>query len=148
LQPTVIATTRNAERRPMLERLGATQVLVGETARVADVLSIAPTGADAVLDLLGTATLRDSLAMSRTGGRVCIAGFLAGGHGLEKFDPSSSCRAECNSAHSPAPSPSARPAIHSARSRFQEFVRKAASGTYRAKPRESLTSTRSPPPTG
>jgi len=134
LGATVIATTRNAERRPMLERLGATHVLVGETARVADVLSIAPTGVDAVLDLLGTATLLDSLAMSRTGGRVCIAGFLAGGHGLEKFDPvfqlpsgvQLSAFASALAFGSASHPLSAIP--------FQEFVRKAASGTYRAKP--------------
>jgi NADPH:quinone reductase len=52
-----------------------------------EVRSIAPTGVDAVLDLIGTTSVLDSLAALRRGGRVCLAGFLGGGTPLDKFDP-------------------------------------------------------------
>lgn len=53
----------------------------------AKVRSIVPTGIDAVLDLIGTTTVVDSLATLRRGGRVCLVGFLGGGAPLDKFDP-------------------------------------------------------------
>jgi len=130
----VIATTRSGERKAMLERLGAHHVLVGENVQAADVLSVAPSGVDAVLDLLGTATLLDSMAMARVGGRVCIAGFLAGGHRIEQFDPvfqmpsgvQLSAFASALAFGSASYPLSAIP--------FAEFVRKAAAGIYQAKP--------------
>ncbi|HEX7689571.1 MAG TPA: zinc-binding dehydrogenase, partial [Burkholderiaceae bacterium] len=44
-------------------------------------------GVDAVLDLVGTSTVVDSLHAVRRGGRVCLAGFLGGGAPIERFDP-------------------------------------------------------------
>jgi NADPH:quinone reductase-like Zn-dependent oxidoreductase len=44
-------------------------------------------GIDAVLDIVGTSTLLDSLKIARRGGRVCMAGFLGGGGGIADFDP-------------------------------------------------------------
>lgn len=131
---TVIATTRNPERQAMLEQLGAAHVVVGEMVRAADVMSVAPSGVDAVLDLLGTATLMDSLAMARVGGRICIAGFLAGGHAIERFDPvfqmpsgvHLSAFASAFAFGSALYPLSAIP--------FQEFVRKAATEAYRSQP--------------
>jgi hypothetical protein len=118
----------------MLKQLGAAHVLVSENVRAADVRSNVPTGVDAVLDLLGTPTLMDSLAMARVGGRVCIAGFLAGGHRLEQFDPvfqmpsgvHLSAFASAFAFSSDSYPLSAIP--------FHEFVRKAAAGAYRAQP--------------
>jgi NADPH:quinone reductase-like Zn-dependent oxidoreductase len=129
----VIATTRNPARKAMLEQLGAARVMVGEVS-AADVLSIAPPGVDAVLDLLGTATLLDSLAMARVGGRVCVAGFLAGGHAMERFDPvfqmpsgvQLSAFASAFAFGSASHPLSAIP--------FQEFVNKAATAVYRSAP--------------
>ena len=42
---------------------------------------------DAVLDLVGNATLRDSLACVRPKGRVCLAGFLGGLDPVPDFNP-------------------------------------------------------------
>jgi NADPH:quinone reductase-like Zn-dependent oxidoreductase len=82
----VLATTRSPDKRALLEALGAEPVL--------EAPQLAPTvrarlggGADAVLDLVGTSTLLDSLAIARYGGRVAIAGFLGGGEPLAAFDP-------------------------------------------------------------
>ena len=52
-----------------------------------DVKALAPDGLDAVLDLVGTSTLLESLQLARRGGRVCMAGFVGGGGAIERFDP-------------------------------------------------------------
>lgn len=83
---TVMATTRRPDRIAALEGLGATPVLDapdlshrirGQRRR----------GIDAVLDIVGTKTLLDSLAAVRAGGRVCMAGFLGGFEPISAFDP-------------------------------------------------------------
>jgi NADPH2:quinone reductase len=79
----VIATSRYAARAEPLRELGAKEVLVDDG-------ELAPKlngGVDAVLELVGTSTLRDSVRATRMGGRVCHAGFLGGGQPLEGFDP-------------------------------------------------------------
>ena len=50
-------------------------------------MAIAPGGVDAVLDLVGTSTVLESLQLTRRGGRVCIAGFVGGTAPLDKLDP-------------------------------------------------------------
>ncbi|NRP89796.1 Phthiocerol synthesis polyketide synthase type I PpsC [Ensifer adhaerens] len=82
-----VATTRRRDRADMLYRLGAAHVIVGGNELAAKLHDIAPTGVDAVLDLIGTTTVFDSLAAVRRGGRVCLAGFLGGGAPLPQFDP-------------------------------------------------------------
>jgi NADPH:quinone reductase len=72
----VIATTRNAARRPMLESLGASEVLVDQPELSKRVRELHPKGIDAVLDVIGNSTVLDSLAMARRGGRVCVVGLL------------------------------------------------------------------------
>jgi NADPH:quinone reductase len=75
----VIATTRNSARAPMLEALGAREV-VPETLELAGrIRERHPQGIDAVLDIVGNTTVLDSLAMLRRGGRACLVGFLGGG---------------------------------------------------------------------
>jgi NADPH2:quinone reductase len=71
----VIATTRSNDRRSILEALGAHEVLI-DTPRLSERLQIRP---DAVLDIVGTTTILDSLAALRRGGRGCQVGFLKGG---------------------------------------------------------------------
>jgi NADPH:quinone reductase len=80
---TVIGTSRDAARAETLKELGAAQVLVddGELAPKLD------GGVDAVLEVVGTSTLRDSIRSVRIGGRVCHAGFLGGADPLAAFDP-------------------------------------------------------------
>ena len=78
----VIATTRNPDRLATLRALGAQAPMLDGARLSQDVKGI-----DAVLDLVGTSTLVDSLAMARPDGRVCMAGFLGGGAPLAGFDP-------------------------------------------------------------
>ncbi|MRV76071.1 zinc-binding dehydrogenase [Duganella sp. FT92W] len=76
-------TTRSAGHIAELEALGAGRVIVAGTS-----LSAAEAGQfDAVLDVLGNSSLRDSLRLAVPGGRVCLAGFLAGLAPLDGFNP-------------------------------------------------------------
>jgi NADPH:quinone reductase-like Zn-dependent oxidoreductase len=69
----VVATTRRPEREAALKQLGAAEVEIGER-RCARM--------DAVLDIVGTGTVLDSLSALRRGGRACLVGFLGGGDPL------------------------------------------------------------------
>src|SRR5246127_3675519 len=75
----VIATTRNPKRAPLLESLGAGEVMLESPNLATPVRERHPRGIDAVLDIVGNTTVLDSLAMLRRGGRACLVGFLGGG---------------------------------------------------------------------
>jgi len=81
----VIATSRNTERFPMLETLGAIRGEV-EVPNLSEKLAEAGT-VDAVLDLVGNSTILDSLYMLRRGGRACLAGWLGGLAPIADFNP-------------------------------------------------------------
>jgi NADPH2:quinone reductase len=74
----IIATTRRASRTTLLESLGARTILIEEAQLAARVRELHPGGIDAVLDIVGTSTVLDSLAMTHRGGEVCLVGFLGG----------------------------------------------------------------------
>jgi len=77
------ATCRSAAQASALKELGAERVIIAGT-------SLEPQEAgqyDAVLDLLGNSSLRDSLRLAVPGGHVCLAGFLGGLAPLETFNP-------------------------------------------------------------
>jgi NADPH:quinone reductase len=81
----VIATTRNRDRFPMLQSLGASRVEVEGpdlSRRIAEAKKL-----DAVLDLVGNSTILDSLHMLRRGGRACPAGWLGGLAPIHDFNP-------------------------------------------------------------
>jgi NADPH:quinone reductase len=81
----VVATTRNRDRFPMLEALGAVRAEVEMpdlSKRIAEAGKI-----DAVLDLVGNSTILDSLGMLRRGGRACLAGWLGGLAPIADFNP-------------------------------------------------------------
>ena len=81
----VIGTSRNRERFPLLEKVGAERAeLEGSdlSARITEAKQI-----DAVLDLVGNSTILDSLAMLRRGGRACLAGWLGGLDPITDFNP-------------------------------------------------------------
>lgn len=77
---TVLAQVRSPQSVDRVVALGASAAFTEEGI---DALH----GLDAVLDLVGTATLLDSLRRLGRGGRVCVAGFLGGGAPLAEFDP-------------------------------------------------------------
>ena len=84
---TVIASVRSAERAAVARSKGADHVLVEGPELAAGLRAIVPRGVDAVLDLVGTSTVLESLQLTRRGGRVCLAGFVGGAAPVDKFDP-------------------------------------------------------------
>ncbi|MEV4616696.1 zinc-binding dehydrogenase [Kitasatospora sp. NPDC049258] len=82
----VLASTRNPAHAPLLEELGATEVLIDDGHLAAEVARRG-VAVDAVLDIVGNSTLRDSLAVARPRGRVCQIGFLGGFAPVADFDP-------------------------------------------------------------
>ena len=83
LGATVIATTRSPACAALLERIGATTVLIDD-GRLADQR---PGVVDCVFDLVGNSVLRDSLRTVRPRGRVCQLGFLGGLEPVADFNP-------------------------------------------------------------
>jgi NADPH:quinone reductase len=129
----VIATTRNAKRGPMLEALGAKEVLLESPELSKRVRERHPQGIDAVLDIVGNTTVLDSLAMLRRGGEACLVGFLGGGGPLSlepvfqmpsgvRFSVFASAIVTGNAEFPLSEIP------------FQDIVDRIASGAYRAKP--------------
>lgn len=83
----VIATTRDAAKMGALREHGADEVVL-DAGRIADaVRQRVPDGVDAVLELVGTVTLRDSLRAVRPGGIVCNTGILGNAWVMEQFEP-------------------------------------------------------------
>ncbi len=83
---TVLATTRNPERRALLESLGCHSVMIDHPELSNEVSNLYPDGINGVMDIIGNTTLKDSLKMVKKGGSVCNAGFLGGGDPLS-FNP-------------------------------------------------------------
>jgi NADPH:quinone reductase len=82
----VIATTRSAAKTDALRANGADEVIVDEGRIAERVHALVPGGVDAVLELVGTVTLRDSLQAVRPQGIVCQSGILGNKWRLE-FEP-------------------------------------------------------------
>jgi NADPH2:quinone reductase len=83
----VIATTRDPSKAAVLRENGADDVVI-DTGRIADeakrrVLG----GVDAVLELVGTVTLLDSLHAVRPRGIVCNTGILGNAWVMDRFEP-------------------------------------------------------------
>jgi NADPH:quinone reductase-like Zn-dependent oxidoreductase len=84
---TVLATTRSPRKSGVLTALGVHHVLVDHGTVASAVREHYPGGIDAVLDLVGNSTLRDSLRSLKKGGRLCLAGFLGGDAPVDAFNP-------------------------------------------------------------
>ena len=83
----VLATTRAESKGQALRDAGADDVVI-DTGRIAtDVRARVPRGVDRVLELVGTATLKDSLACARPGGVVCMTGILGDAWTMADFAP-------------------------------------------------------------
>ena len=88
----VLASVRHMDRAHLARARGAISVFE-EGPRLAQALQQAlqqgqgqGQGLDAVLDLVGTTTVLESLRLTRRGGRVCLAGFLGGGASLAQVE--------------------------------------------------------------
>lgn len=84
---TVLATTRNQHKVAQLRERGVDQVLI-DTGHIAnDVRSLLPGGVNVVLELVGIATLFDSLQATTAKGIVCLAGGLGNVWEAQHFSP-------------------------------------------------------------
>lgn len=83
----VAATTRNPSKGDALKKSGADHVILDDGTIAERVRTSLSGGADKVLELVGTTTLRDSLTATRRGGVVCMTGILGGAWSIENFEP-------------------------------------------------------------
>ncbi len=86
LGATVIATTRSQENAARLVAIGADHVVIDQ-GEVADaVRNLTPEGVDAVLEVIGAATLRDSVKALKPFGTAVVIGLLGGPASLERLE--------------------------------------------------------------
>jgi NADPH:quinone reductase-like Zn-dependent oxidoreductase len=83
----VISTTRSKRRETMLREYGADDVVVDSGSVAEDVRKIWPDGADKVLELIGVATLDDSMKCAREAGVVCMTGIVGNKWSYDAFNP-------------------------------------------------------------
>lgn len=83
----VIATSRSAAKVDVLKAAGADQVVIDGGTIAEHIRAAHPQGVDHVLELIGTATLLDSMRCARPGGVVCMTGILGGQWTLPAFRP-------------------------------------------------------------
>jgi NADPH:quinone reductase-like Zn-dependent oxidoreductase len=83
----VASTTRNPDRVNMLSSFGADQVFVDSGSIAVEVRKAYPRGVDKVLELIGTATLEDSLHCAKEGGIVCMTGIVGNQWAFPEFAP-------------------------------------------------------------
>jgi NADPH:quinone reductase-like Zn-dependent oxidoreductase len=84
---TVLATTRNAEKSGLLLGNGADRVLIDDGNLEKKVKAIYSKGVDKVLELVGAASLKDSLHCVAPGGSVCMTGMLSEQWSIPDFVP-------------------------------------------------------------
>lgn len=87
LGATVLATTRQRDRLDLLAEHGVDHPLVDDGHVADQVRRLYPDGVDAGLELVGTTTLRDTLAAIKVHGTVCFAGMLSNDWIVKDFYP-------------------------------------------------------------
>lgn len=84
---TVFASTRKPEKCASLEAAGADYPIVDDGSLPGTLLAIEPCGVTKVLELVGPATLLESMSLLRRGGIACDVGVLGKQYTFESFDP-------------------------------------------------------------
>jgi NADPH2:quinone reductase len=84
---TVFSTTRDPGKADALHALGVDEVLIEDGAVAVQARALVPGGVDAVLELVGTPTLPDSMAATRVHGVVCSSGALSNDWAMPDFYP-------------------------------------------------------------
>lgn len=84
---TVIATTRNEAKAAALRDMGVDWVVIDTDIIQPAIRALVPEGVHAVLELVGTKTLLDSLQCVRPKGIVCYSGILGNEWVLPRFEP-------------------------------------------------------------
>lgn len=82
---TVLTTTRNPAKEGALRAAGAAEVLIDPGILEEAVQHLVPGGVQAVLEMIGAATLRDSLQLLAPKGILCSMGFLGEVGAVEQF---------------------------------------------------------------
>ena len=83
----VSSTSRKPEREHLLRKAGADEVFIDTGSIAGEVNKRLPGRADKVLELIGTATLKDSLRCAKQGGIVCMTGIVGNKWSFDNFDP-------------------------------------------------------------
>jgi NADPH:quinone reductase-like Zn-dependent oxidoreductase len=83
---TVYATTRSDEHKQLLLDNGAADVFIDGGSVASDVVTRVG-GVDKVLELIGTATLEDSLRCCKQSGIVCMTGMVGNNWSVRDFSP-------------------------------------------------------------
>lgn len=83
---TVIATTRNPDSANKLTEMGADHVIVDDGAIGEKVKTIIPGGVDNAIEVVGAATVKDTLKAVRPWGEVVVVGLLGGPPVLDSFN--------------------------------------------------------------
>lgn len=83
---TVIATTRNPSSIDKLKSIGADYVVIDDGNIHETVKATLPKGVDNALEIVGAATLKDTLKSIRQWGQVVVVGLLGGPPVLESFN--------------------------------------------------------------
>ncbi len=84
---TVLATTRNEQKKPALLDVGADHIIIDDGHIADQVRAIFPKGVDRVQELVGTRTLLDSLQTAAPQGIVCMTGILGNAWSIPNFEP-------------------------------------------------------------
>ncbi|VAW43917.1 putative zinc-dependent oxidoreductase [hydrothermal vent metagenome] len=83
---TVIATTRNPASVDKLKSIGADHVVIDDGDIHEKIRAIIPEGVNNALEVVGAATLKDTLKSIREWGQVVVIGLLGGAPVLESFN--------------------------------------------------------------
>jgi NADPH:quinone reductase-like Zn-dependent oxidoreductase len=83
----VASTTRNPDRAELLTSGGADDVILDTGSIAGKIQEKFPGGVDKVLEMIGTATLGDSLRCAKQGGIVCMTGIVGNKWSFDQFAP-------------------------------------------------------------
>ena len=84
---TVVSTTRSKEKLEFLKQSGADYALLDDASLSEQLFSLFPKGVGKVLELVGTATLKESLGLLQAHGILCVTGILGGEWVMDQFEP-------------------------------------------------------------
>jgi NADPH:quinone reductase-like Zn-dependent oxidoreductase len=83
----VAATTRQVVRESLLRDNGVDQIFIDTGSIAGQMKEVFPRGVDKVLELVGTATLLDSLRCTKPHGIVCMTGIVGNQWSIRDFSP-------------------------------------------------------------
>lgn len=82
----VVATTRDIKNTKLLLSKGADQVIIDDGNIAEEVRAIFPEGVDCALEVIGIATIKDTLNTIKHFGHLCVVGVLTGPPVFENFN--------------------------------------------------------------